>query len=49
MKKMFISGEQAFQALILGYYLKEQGYKVTIYERSNKIGGKIGTKKPMQD
>lgn len=34
-----------FSGLILGYYLKEQGYKVTIYERSNKIGGKIGTKK----
>jgi oxygen-dependent protoporphyrinogen oxidase len=34
-----------FSGLILGYYLKEHGYKVTIYERSNKIGGKIGTKK----
>ena len=34
-----------FSGLLLGYYLKEQGYKVTIYEKSNKIGGKIGTKK----
>lgn len=34
-----------FSGLIIGYYLKEKGYKVTIYERSNKIGGKIGTKK----
>jgi oxygen-dependent protoporphyrinogen oxidase len=34
-----------FSGLILGYYLKEQGYKVTIYEKTNKIGGKIGTKK----
>lgn len=34
-----------FSGLILGHYLKEQGFKVTIYERSNKIGGKINTKK----
>lgn len=34
-----------FSGLILGYYLKEQGYKVTIYEKSNKIGGKVQTKK----
>lgn len=34
-----------FSGLILGYYLKDQGYKVTIYERSNKVGGKIQTKK----
>lgn len=34
-----------FSGLILGYYLKEQGYKVTILEKSNKIGGKIQTKK----
>lgn len=34
-----------FSGLVLGYYLKEQGYKVTIYEKSNKIGGKIQTKK----
>lgn len=34
-----------FSGLILGYYLKEKGFKVTIYERTNKIGGKIGTKK----
>jgi protoporphyrinogen oxidase len=34
-----------FSGLIIGYYLKEQGYKVTIYERAGHIGGKIGTKK----
>lgn len=37
-----------FSGLILGYYLKEQGYKVTIYEKSNKVGGKIQTKKTPQ-
>jgi protoporphyrinogen oxidase len=34
-----------FSGLVLGYYLKEQGYRVTIYERSDKVGGKIHTKK----
>jgi len=34
-----------FSGLVLGHYLKEQGYKVTIYEKSNKVGGKIQTKK----
>lgn len=34
-----------FSGLVMGYYLKDQGYKVTIYERSNKVGGKIQTKK----
>lgn len=34
-----------FSGLVLGYYLKEQGYKVTVFEKSNKIGGKIQTKK----
>lgn len=34
-----------FSGLIIGYYLKDQGYKVTIYERSNKVGGKVNTKK----
>lgn len=34
-----------FSGLILGYYLKDQGYSVTIYEKSNKVGGKIQTKK----
>jgi protoporphyrinogen oxidase len=34
-----------FSGLILGYFLKEQGYKVTIYEKANKVGGKIQTKK----
>lgn len=34
-----------FAGLVLGYYLKEQGYKITIYEKSNKVGGKIHTKK----
>lgn len=34
-----------FSGLILGYYLKEQGYRVTIYEKSNRVGGKIHTQK----
>lgn len=34
-----------FSGLVLGYYLKDQGYKVTIYEKSNRVGGKIQTKK----
>jgi oxygen-dependent protoporphyrinogen oxidase len=34
-----------FSGLILGYFLKDQGYNVTIYEKSNKIGGKIQTKR----
>lgn len=34
-----------FSGLILGYYLKDQGYDVTIYEKSNKVGGKIQTKR----
>jgi len=34
-----------FSGLILAYYLKDQGYKITIYEKSNKVGGKIQTKK----
>lgn len=34
-----------FSGLVLGHYLKEHGYKVTIYERADRIGGKIGTKK----
>ncbi len=34
-----------FSGLILGYYLKNQGYRITIYEKSNKVGGKIQTKK----
>ena len=34
-----------FSGLVMGHYLKEQGYKVTIYEKSNKVGGKIQTKK----
>lgn len=31
--------------LILGYYLKGQGYKVSIYEKANLTGGKIHTAK----
>lgn len=31
--------------LVLGYYLKSQGYKVLIHEKSNHIGGKIRTKR----
>ncbi len=34
-----------FSGLVLGYYLKDQGYNVTIHERSNKVGGKIQTNK----
>ncbi|MES2529118.1 MAG: protoporphyrinogen oxidase [Bdellovibrionota bacterium] len=34
-----------FSGLILGYYLKNEGYKITIHEKSNKVGGKISTKK----
>ena len=34
-----------FSGLVLGYFLKDQGYSVTIYEKSNKVGGKIQTKK----
>jgi len=34
-----------FSGLVLGFYLKEMGYKVSIFERSNKVGGKIHTKK----
>ena len=34
-----------FSGLILGYFLKDQGYSVTIYEKSNKVGGKIQTKR----
>lgn len=43
-KNVYIWGA-GFSGLVLGYYLKENGYKVTIYEKSHKIGGKIGTKK----
>lgn len=34
-----------FSGLVLGYYLKDQGYKVTIFEKTSKVGGKIQTKK----
>lgn len=34
-----------FSGLVLGYYLKSEGYKITIHEKSNKVGGKIHTKK----
>lgn len=34
-----------FSGLILGYFLKDQGYSITIYEKSNKVGGKIQTKR----
>jgi protoporphyrinogen/coproporphyrinogen III oxidase len=34
-----------FAGLILAYYLKQQGYRLTIYERSDRVGGKISTKK----
>lgn len=31
--------------LVLAYYLKKAGYKVSLYEKSDRPGGKIGTKK----
>ena len=34
-----------FSGLVLGHYLKDQGYKVTILEKSGKLGGKIQTKR----
>jgi protoporphyrinogen oxidase len=34
-----------FSGLVLGYYLKDQGYNITIHEKSNRVGGKIQTKK----
>ena len=34
-----------FSGLILAYFLKSEGYKITIHEKSNKVGGKIQTKK----
>ncbi len=34
-----------FSGLVLGYYLKKSGYRITIYEKSNRVGGKIHTKK----
>ncbi len=34
-----------FSGLVLGYFLKSEGYKITILEKSNKVGGKIQTKK----
>ncbi len=37
-----------FSGLVLGYYLKDQGYKITILEKSNRIGGKIQTAKTPQ-
>jgi protoporphyrinogen oxidase len=32
-----------FSGLVLGHYLKQQGFKITIYEKSNRVGGKIQT------
>ena len=29
--------------LLMGYYLKKNGYTVRIFEKSNRVGGKIGT------
>ena len=34
-----------FSGLVLAHYLKDQGYKVTVFERSNRVGGKIETVK----
>jgi phytoene dehydrogenase-like protein len=36
-KHVYIWGA-GFSGLVLGYYLKSEGYKVTIYEKTNKIG-----------
>lgn len=32
-----------FSGLVLAYYLKKAGYEVTLYEKSERVGGKIGT------
>jgi oxygen-dependent protoporphyrinogen oxidase len=34
-----------FSGLVMGYFLKKQGYKVILYEKSSRAGGKIKTKK----
>lgn len=34
-----------FSGLVLGYYLKNQGYRITIYEKTGKPGGKLQSKK----
>lgn len=34
-----------FSGLVLGHYLKEQGFRLTIYEKSGNVGGKIQTRK----
>lgn len=34
-----------FSGLVLGYYLKNQGFRVTIYEKNSRVGGKIQSKK----
>jgi oxygen-dependent protoporphyrinogen oxidase len=34
-----------FSGLVLGHFLKKNGYRVTIYEKSSFLGGKIQTKK----
>lgn len=33
-----------FSGLVLGYFLKDQGYSITIFEKSNQVGGKIQTR-----
>lgn len=42
--KVYIWGA-GFSGLVLGYYLKKSGYKVTIYEKEPRAGGKIQTLK----
>lgn len=37
-----------FSGLVMGYYLKNQGYRVTILEKNNRAGGLIQTKKLSQ-
>jgi protoporphyrinogen/coproporphyrinogen III oxidase len=34
-----------FSGLVLAFFLKQQGYRLTIYERASHAGGKIRTKK----
>jgi len=42
-KKITIWGA-GFSGLVLGYFFKKNGFKVTIYEKSNHVGGKIATR-----
>jgi oxygen-dependent protoporphyrinogen oxidase len=43
-KKITIWGA-GFSGLVLGYYLKKNGFRIKIYEKSSRVGGKIRTKR----